>query len=163
MKFRIACLIGTVLMVLSGFASAEMKIGFVDAQRIMRESGPAIRAGKRLEKEFEARRLELQKVAGQGKALQQALDKNTMSETDRRSRERELVRLNQDFLRMQRELNEDLNARRNEELAGVQERINNAIQQIATADKYDLILQEAAWSTPKIDITDKVLKLLSDK
>ncbi|GAA5785760.1 outer membrane protein chaperone [Chitiniphilus shinanonensis] len=163
MKLRIACFIGAVLMAVSSMASADIKIGFVDLQRIMRESAPAVRASKRLEKEFEGRRQELQKVAAQGKALQQALDKNSMPEADRRARERELVRLNQDFLRMQRELNEDQNARRNEELAGLQERINNAIQQIANTEKYDLILQEAAWNTPKIDITDKVLKALADK
>ncbi|UXY14309.1 OmpH family outer membrane protein [Chitiniphilus purpureus] len=163
MKHCIASMIGVLLMMVSAVASAELKIGVVDTERILRESAPAIRATKRLEKEFEVRRQELQKVSAQGKALQQGMEKNSLPELERKARERELVRLNQDFLRMQRELNEDLNARRNEELAGLQERVNNAIQQIANGEKYDLILQEAAWRNPKIDITDKVLKLLADK
>lgn len=163
MKARFASILALTCLIWSGWATAEMKIGVVDTERILRESAPAVRAAKRLEKEFELRRQDLQKVSAQGKALQQTLDKSQMQETDRKAKERELVRLNQDFLRMQRELNEDLNTRRNEELAGLQERVNNAIQQIANSEKYDLVLQEAAFRTPKIDITDKVLKLLSDK
>ncbi|WP_246120707.1 OmpH family outer membrane protein [Chitinolyticbacter meiyuanensis] len=163
MKARFASILALLCLFWSGWAAAEMKIGFVDTERILRESAPAVRAAKRLEKEFELRRQDLQKVSAQGKALQQTLDKSQMQEADRKAKERELVRLNQDFLRMQRELNEDLNTRRNEELAGLQERVNNAIQQIANSEKYDLVLQEAAFRTPKIDITDKVLKLLSDK
>ncbi|WP_255990399.1 OmpH family outer membrane protein [Chitinolyticbacter albus] len=163
MKARFVSILTVVWLTCSGFAAAEMKIGFVDTERILRESAPAVRAAKRLEKEFDLRRQDLQKVSAQGKALQQTLDKSQLPEADRKAKERELVRLNQDFLRMQRELNEDLNTRRNEELAGLQERVNNAIQQIANGEKYDLVLQEAAFRTPKIDITDKVLKLLSDK
>ncbi|HSC80965.1 MAG TPA: OmpH family outer membrane protein [Chitinolyticbacter sp.] len=163
MKARFVSILAVVWLTCSGLAAAEMKIGFVDTERILRESAPAVRAAKRLEKEFDLRRQELQKVSAQGKALQQTLDKSQLPEADRKAKERELVRLNQDFLRMQRELNEDLNTRRNEELAGLQERVNNAIQQIANGEKYDLVLQEAAFRTPKIDITDKVLKLLSDK
>ncbi|SMC24763.1 periplasmic chaperone for outer membrane proteins Skp [Andreprevotia lacus DSM 23236] len=144
-------------------AWAETKIGVVNTDRILRESAPALRAGKKLEREFDARRSEVQKISQQGKALQQQLDRGGLSEEDRKVKERELIRLTQDFNRMQRELNEDLNARQNEELAGLRERVNSAIQQIANAEKYDLILQEAAYSNPRIDITDKVLKLLTDK
>ncbi|BCL75184.1 outer membrane protein chaperone [Jeongeupia sp. HS-3] len=140
-----------------------MKIGFVDTDRILRESAPAQRAGKKLEKEFEVRRQDLQRLSAQGKTLQTQMDKPGVSDLDRKAKERDLIRLNQEFQRMQRELNEDLNARRNEELAGIQERVNNAIQQIANNEKYDLILQEAAWRNPRIDITDKVLRMLTDK
>ncbi|WP_035055357.1 OmpH family outer membrane protein [Andreprevotia chitinilytica] len=155
-------LLGLMLCLTSMVGLAETKIGFVDTERILRESAPAVRAAKKLEREFDNRRNELQKVTTQGKALQAQLDKGGLPDDDRKAKERELVRLNQDFQRIQRELNEDLNTRRNEELAGLQERVNNAIQQIASAEKYDLILQEAAYRNPKIDITDKVLKLLSD-
>ncbi|MGL4603297.1 MAG: OmpH family outer membrane protein, partial [Iodobacter sp.] len=79
------------------------------------------------------------------------------------NKERELIKMDQDFQRMQRELNEDMNTRRNEELSGLQERVNSAIAQIANNDRYDLILQEAAWRNQRLDITDKVLKLLVDK
>ncbi|MDR3429166.1 MULTISPECIES: OmpH family outer membrane protein [Silvimonas] len=165
---KIARLIGFYLCFAMVCASAwaadpALKIGFVDTDRILRESAPAVRAAKRLEKEFEGRRADVQKLADQGKALQGLLDKGGLADADRKDKERQLVKLNLDYQRMQRELNEDLNSRRNEELAGIQERVNSAIQQIASNDKYDLILQEAAYRSPRIDITDKVLKLLSDK
>ena len=86
-----------------------------------------------------------------------------MSETERRNKERDLANLNRDFQRMQREFREDLNLRRNEELAAVQERANKAIIAIAESEKFDLILQEAVYASPRIDITDKVLKALADK
>jgi outer membrane protein len=146
----------------SAFA-ADVKIGFIDTGRILRESAPGLRVGKKLEREFEARRVEVQKTETQGKALQQLFDKGTFTEADRRLKGRELLKMNQDYQRMLRELNEDMNTRRNEELAGLQERLNSAIAQVATSEKYDLILQEASWFNPRIDITDKVLKLLADK
>ena len=144
-------------------ADVGTRIGFVDTDRILKESAPAARAAKRLEKEFEGRRTDVQRVADQGKALQAQLDKGGLPDADRKDKERQLVKLNLDYQRMQRELNEDLNSRRNEELAGIQERVNSAIQQIANSENYDLILQEAAFRSKKIDITDKVLKLLQDK
>lgn len=144
-------------------ADAGTRIGFVDTDRILKESAPAARAAKRLEKEFEGRRTDVQRVADQGKALQAQLDKGGLADADRKDKERQLVKLNLDYQRMQRELNEDLNSRRNEELSGIQERVNSAIQQIANSENYDLILQEAAFRSKKIDITDKVLKLLQDK
>ncbi|MBM5570514.1 MULTISPECIES: OmpH family outer membrane protein [Deefgea] len=142
---------------------ADTKIAVVDIQRILREAAPAVRASKKLEKEFEPKRLELQRFSAQGKSLQQLLDKNTLTEADRRVKERELVKLNQDFQRMQREINEDLNARRNEEMAGLQERVNFAIRSVAETDKLDIVIQDAVYRNPKIDVTEKVLKLLADK
>jgi outer membrane protein len=143
--------------------AAEMRIGFVDVVRVLRESAPAVKVGKKLDREFEGRQVEFKKIAAQGKALQQLLDKGTFTDADRRLKERELIKLNQDFQRMQRELNEDMNTRRNEELSGLQERLNGAIAQVAISEKYDLILQEASWFNPRIDITEKVIKLLADK
>jgi len=142
---------------------ADTKIAVVDIQRILREAAPAVRASKKLEKEFEPKRLELQRFSAQGKSLQQLLDKNTLTEADRRVKERELVKLNQDFQRTQREINEDLNARRNEEMAGLQERVNFAIRSVAETDKLDIVIQDAVYRNPKIDVTEKVLKLLADK
>ncbi len=148
---------------LSQVALADMRIGFVDTQRILREAAPAVRASKKLEKEFEPRRIELQRVSMQGKAVQQLLDKGSLSESERRSKERELLKLNQDFQRIQREINEDLNSRRNEELSGLQDRVNIAIRNIAEQEKFDVILQDAVYRNPKLDITDKVLRQLVDK
>jgi outer membrane protein len=144
--------------------AAELKIGFIDAERVNRESAPAERASKQLEKEFAPRAQELQRREGQIKTLQGQLEKEamTMSEGDRRTKEQELARLSLDFQRMQREYREDLNLRRNQELSALFERANRVIKQIAEAEKYDLILQEAVYRNPRIDITDKVLKALAD-
>lgn len=144
--------------------AADIKIGFVDAERINRESAPAERASKQLEKEFAPRAQELQRRESQMKTLQSQLEKDamTMSESDRRSKEQELARMNLDFQRMQREYREDLNLRRNQELSALFERANRVIKQIAEAEKFDLILQEAVYRNPRIDITDKVLKALAE-
>jgi len=143
---------------------AELKIGFVDQERITRESAPADRASKQLEKEFAPRAQEMQRREAQMKTMQGQLEKDalTMSESDRRTKEQELGRLTLDVQRMQREYREDLNLRRNQELGALFERANRAIKQIAEAEKYDVILQEAVYRNPRIDITDRVLKALSD-
>ena len=143
--------------------AADLKIGFIDAERINRESAPAERATKKLEKEFAPREQELRKMDQQIKTLQGQLEKDglTMSETDRRNRETELGRQTREFQRLQREFREDLNLRRNEELAALFERANKVIKQIAETEKYDLIIQEAVFRSPRIDITEKVLKSLA--
>lgn len=145
-------------------AADQLKIGVVNLERVLREAVPAIKAQKKLEKEFAARDQELQKVAKQIKDLQVTLEKEsvTMSESERRTKEQDLARLNRDFQRMQREYREDANLRRNEELAFVFERANKVVQDIATAEKFDLILQDAVYISPRIDITDKVIKALAD-
>ncbi len=155
------------LALLAGTAAveaADLKIGFIDAERVNRESAPAERASKQLEKEFAPRAQELQRREGQIKALQGQLEKEamTMSESDRRAKEQELARMSLDFQRMQREYREDLNLRRNQELATLFERANRVIKQIAESEKFDLILQEAVYRNPRIDITDKVLKALAE-
>jgi outer membrane protein len=117
-----------------------------------------------LEKEFEKREQELQKTAKQLQGMQEAMEKNsvTMAEGERKNKEREFNDLNREFQRKQREFREDLNQRRNEELASVIERANKAIKQIAEAEKYDIIFQDAVYANPRIDITEKVIKALSD-
>ncbi|MEI7680873.1 MAG: OmpH family outer membrane protein [Betaproteobacteria bacterium] len=147
-------------------SAADLKVGFIDAERINRESLPAERATKKLEKEFAPREQDLRKLEQQIKALQGQLEKDglTMSESDRRNKEQELGRQSREFQRLQREFREDLNLRRNEELSALFERANKVIKQIAEAEKYDLIIQEAVYRSSRIDITDKVLKaLLSEK
>lgn len=145
-------------------AGDQIKIGVVNLERVLREAAPAIKAQKKLEKEFAAREQELQKVSKQIKDLQATLDKEnvTMSESERRAKEQDLARMNLDFQRMQREYREDANLRRNEELAFVFERANKVVQEIAAAEKFDLILQDAVYISPRIDITDKVIKALAE-
>jgi len=167
-KPTISIFISALVGVLMGTAAvaADLKVGFIDAERINRESAPAERATKKLEKEFAPREQELRKIEQQIKVLQGQLEKDglTMSESDRRNKEQELGRQTREFQRLQREFREDLNLRRNEELSALFERANKAIKQIAEAEKYDLIIQEAVYRNTRIDITEKVLKALaSDK
>ena len=144
---------------------AELKIGFIDADRINRESVPAERATKKLEKEFAPREQELRRIEGQIKSLQGQLEKDglTMSDSDRRTKETELGRQTREYQRLQREFREDLNLRRNEELAALFERANRVIKQVAESEKYDLIVQEAVYRSPRNDITEKVLKALASE
>jgi outer membrane protein len=166
LKRFIFALIGTTLLAGSSWAqTADFKIGFVNTERIFREAAPAQRAQKKLEKEFAQRDADLQKMAKQAQTLQTQIEKEgvTMPEADRRNKERDLANLQRDFQRSQREFREDLNVRRNEELASVQERANKVIQQIAESEKFDLIVQEAVFASTRVDITDRVLKALADK
>jgi outer membrane protein len=138
------------------------KFGFVNTERILRDATPAVRAQKKIEAEFKKRDDELARMAEQLKRMQDELDKNsvTMSESLRRNKEREFGDVNRDFQRKQREFREDLNQRRNEELAQVVEQANRVIRQIAEQEKYDIIFQDAVFASPRIDITDKVIKAL---
>lgn len=161
----LAALVAVCVAPLDALANDVLKVGFVSIERILREAAPAKKALQKLEKEFQSRDADVQKLAKQAKDLQAVLEKEavTMSESDRRNKEAELGRLNRDLQRMQREFREDLNTRKNEELSQVIERANKVVQQIAEAEKYDLIFQEAVYRSPRIDITDKVLKALGDK
>ena len=152
-------------LICSTAAAADFKIGFVNTERVFRDAAPAVRAQKKIEQEFAKRDQEMQKMAEQIRKLQEALEKNavTMPETERRNKDREFGDLNKDFQRKQREFREDLNQRRNEELAAVLERANRTIKTIAESEKYDIIFQEAVYASPRIDITDKVIKALEDK
>jgi outer membrane protein len=142
---------------------AETKIGFVDMQRLFDQAPIAVKANKKLTAEFAKRELELQKLGKQIKTQQDALEKNgSMSETEHRNRERDLAELSREFQRKQREFREDLEIRRNEAMAGVLDRANKALKQIAETEKYDLIVQDAAYFSPRIDITDKIIKALAD-
>lgn len=162
-------IVGTVLAVsllASGTVHADTKIGFVNTERLLREAPLSIAAQKRLEKEFSGREQELQKMAKQARDVQTLLDKDgvTMSETERKNKERELVNLNREFQRQSREFREDLNLRRNEELGQIQERARKVIVDIAKSEKYDIIIEQAAvYVDPKSDITDRVMKALGGK
>lgn len=146
------------------FSNSEGKIGFVSTERILRDAPAAVRAQKKLEKEFEKRGQDLQTMEKQLQKMQENLEKNavTMAESERRNKEREFNDVNREFQRKRREFGEDLNQRRNEELAAVIDRANKTIKQIAEAEKYDIIFQEAVYFNPRIDITDKVIKALGD-
>ena len=139
------------------------KIGFVNTERILRDAVPAQRAQKKIEAEFQKRDQELAQASPTSSSACRTSSRRTrvtMSETQRRNKEREFADLNRDFQRKQREFREDLNQRRNEELAQVVEQANRVIHQIAEQEKYDIIFQDAVFASPRIDITDKVIKAL---
>ena len=165
MKHLAKSIIPLLLMLLVTPALAEFKLGFVNGQRVVNESPQAKRAKQKLEKEFEKRDQELQQLSKRLQTMQESLEKNgvTMAESERRTKEREFNDLNRDFQRKQREFREDLNLRQNEEMAAIFERANKVIKQIAEADKFDLIVQEAVYFSPRIDVTDKVIKALSSE
>ena len=147
----------------AGVQAQEMKIGFVNSDRVLREANLAKAAQTRLENEFSKRQKEGEDAATKLKTAADKLDKDapTLSEAERNRRQRELVDQDRELQRKRREFQEDLNQRKNEELAAVVERANRVIKQIFETEKYDLILQEAVFWSPKVDITDKVIKALN--
>lgn len=156
-------LLAGLLLPMAGVQAQESKVGFVSTERIFREAAPAKAAQAKIEQEFSRRDKELQDMAARLKSMSDKLDKEAaiLSESDRVKRQRDLADLDKDFQRKQREFREDLNQRRNEELAIVLERTNKVIKQIAETEKYDIVFQEAVYASPRIDITDKVLKALN--
>ena len=164
--FGMAAAMVTISFALAGTSPAlaqGTKIGFVNTERILRESAPAKASQQKLEQEFAKRERAIQESASKLKELTDKLERDAavMSESERVKRQREAGELERDLQRRQREFREDLNQRRNEELAGVIERANRSIRQIAEAEKFDIIFQEAVFASPRIDITDKVLRALN--
>ncbi|MFM9879272.1 MAG: OmpH family outer membrane protein [Burkholderiaceae bacterium] len=141
----------------------EFRIGFVNTDRIFREASTAKVAQSKLEQEFSRREKDLLDQGASIKSNSEKFEREapTMSESQRVSRQKQLVELDRDFQRKRREFQEDLNARKNEELQQVLERANKVVKQVAEAEKYDVILQEAVYVSPKHDITDKVLRVLN--
>ena len=141
----------------------DFKAGFVNTDRIFREANAAKQAQSKLEQEFSKRENELMATGKSLKAASDAFEREapTMSESQRLTKQRSLVEQDRDFQRRSREFQEDLNARKNEELARVLDNANKVVQKVAEAEKYDVILQEAVYINPKHDITDKVIKALN--
>jgi outer membrane protein len=144
-------------------AAQDFRIGFVSTDRIFREANIAKAAQTKLEQEFSRRERDLQTLAQQLKTASERFEREapTLAESQRVVRQRQLINQDQEFQRKQREFQEDLNLRKNEELQTVLERANRVIKQIAEAEKYDLVIQEAVYINPRHDITDKVLASLN--
>jgi outer membrane protein len=142
--------------------TADLKIGFVNTEKVFRDSQLAVKAQKKLEKEFQSREQEIQKVVKQARDLQAYLEKEglTLSEAERTKKQKDLANLSRDLQHDQRAFREDLNQRKNEEFAAVQERARKAIMDIAEKEKFDLILENVVYASPRVDVTDRVLKLL---
>ena len=141
----------------------EFRIGFINTDRIFKEANTAKQAQAKLEQEFSKREKELNDA---GNTLKTAIEKfereaPTLSESQRQTRQKQLGEQDRDFQRKRREFQEELNARKNEEFQQVLERANRVIKQVAESEKYDLVIQEAVYISPKHDITDKVLKAIN--
>ena len=159
-----SCFAATLLALLAfGVSAEDLKIGYVNSDRVLRDAVPAKAAQSKLEAEFSKREKDLTDAAARLKAASDKLDKDapTLAEAERGRKQRELVDQDRELQRKRREFQEDLNQRKNEELAAVVERTNRVIKQIFETEKYDLILQEAVFWSPKVDITDKVIKALN--
>jgi outer membrane protein len=157
-------LVGMLLAIAGLTAGAqEFKVGIVNLDRIFREANSAKAAQAKLETEFGKREKDLNDAAAQLKTLSDKFEREapTLAESQRNARQKQLVDQDRDFQRKRREFQEDLNARKNEELQQVIERANKVVKSLAEAEKYDLIVQEAVYVNPKHDITDKVLKSLN--
>jgi outer membrane protein len=158
------CCLGVLMGLLALTAQAqEFRIGFVNTDRIFKEASTAKAAQAKLEQEFSKREKDLLE---QGSALKISADKldreaPTLSDSQKNARQKQLIDLDRDFQRKRREFQEDLNSRKNEELQQVLERANKVVKQIAEAEKYDVVLQEVVYISPKHDITDKVIKALN--
>ena len=166
-KTRILAVSGLFLLVLAPMLAQAQegpaRIGYVSLDRILKESAPARAAEQKLETEFAKRSRDLEEQVGRLKTAAEKFDKDAsvISESERIRRQRELADQDRDVKRRQDEFKEDLNRRKYEELNAVIERANRVIRQVSEADKYDLIVQDAVYTSPRIDITDKVIKVLN--
>ena len=159
---------GLILMVSVGIAAnvaaQDIKIGFVNTERVFKEAAPALRSNKKLQEEFASRDKEIKVVGAQANELKVKLEKDglIMAESEKRKLESELSRLSREIQRLQREYREELNLRKQEELRVILRIANEEIDKIAKQEKYDLILQEAVYRSSRVDITDKVIEALAD-
>ena len=161
---RFAMLAGIMALASQGWAE-ELRIGFVNTDRVLKEANTAKAAQAKLEQEFLKREKELNDLGGTIKSMTEKLEREapTLSDSQRATRQKQLVEQDRDFQRKRREFQEDLSARRNEELQQVLERAKKVILQLAESEKLDLIMQpdQVVYVSPKHDITDKVIKALN--
>ena len=141
----------------------DFRVGFVNTDRIFREANSAKAAQAKLEQEFSKREKDINDLANTLRSATERFEREapTLSESQRQTRQKQLVDQNRDLERKRREFQEDLAARKNEELQQVLERANRVVRQVAEAEKYDLVIQEAVYINPKHDITDKVIRALN--
>ncbi|MEO1957873.1 MAG: OmpH family outer membrane protein [Methylophilaceae bacterium] len=147
-------------------SAAAPKIGYVQVDKLLKEAPQTAESGKKLEREFSPRSLELDEMKKQISTLETSLAKesSSLANVERRSKQRQVTNLKIEFRRKQRELREDINIRKNEELAELQDRINNAVRTVSESNGYDLVMYGGvAYASTKVDLTGEVLKLLSGK
>ena len=163
MRWAAATVFGLLMCPVMAQEAIPAKIGYVSLERIIRDSAAAKAAQDRIQQEFSRRDKDIQDTAARLRQLSERLEResSTLADSERLRRQREIADLDREFQRKQREFREDINQRRNEELATVIERANRVIRQIAEQEKYDLIFQDAVHVSPRIDMTEKVLRALN--
>ena len=162
-KILLVSLFGLLVSAMPAFA--DTKIGYIDTERLFRDSTLAIKAQKKLEQEFAKRDQDIQKMVKQARDLQNVLEKEdlTMSDSDKTKKERDLANLTREIQRAQREFREDLNQRKQEEFNAIHEKARNVILEIANKEKFDLIVENAVYASPRVDLTDRVMKALEQR
>ena len=165
MKLIFALLLASVSSIALPAQAQELKIGYVNGERVLREAEPAKRAAAKLEAEFGKRQKDLNDQSAAFRAQADKLDRDspTLSEAEKARRQRELIELDRDLQRKHREFQEDLTQRKNEELSSVAERANRTIKAIGDAEHYDIILQDqlVIYFSNRVDLTKKVIDALN--
>jgi outer membrane protein len=164
MKLIYALLLASLSSVAATAQAQDLKIGYVNSERVVRDSEPAKRAQAKLQAEFAKREKDLNDQNAALRAQAEKLDRDspTLSETEKTRRQRELVELDRDLQRKHREYQEDLTQRKNEELSNIAERANRVIKQIGDQEKFDLILQDPViYTSARVDLTKKVIDALN--
>ncbi len=160
-------LLAFIFLLSANVVSAQgIKIGYVNAVKVIEKAPQGEAALKKLESEFDPRDKQLVSMQNDIKQLEDDLEKNglIMADVDRRAKERKILAMKRNLRRATQEVREDYNLRRNEELAVLQKIVKQAIVEIAKQEKYDLIVHEGTiYASSTIDITDKVLEKLSKR
>ena len=147
------------------FSADSIKIGYVKVEEVIQNASISKTAEKKLRKEFAKKDAELKKLTTELKKKVEIFDRDQaiLSNEEKKKVQRDLADMERDLRRKNRETKEDLNQRRSEELAAVIEKARAVIKKIAEKEKFDLIVENAVYAAPTINITDKVIKALNAK
>ena len=165
---KFSAMLFSIFLLLPLTISAEMeifKIGYVVVEKVLKDAPQTAASNKKLEKEFKSRTDGLQKKVKAIQKQEKDFNKNsvTMAAADRQKAQKKIQNSKIEIQRIERELREDIDIRSREEIGKLQQKINEAIEEMAKTDKYDLILyQGVAYASKEIDITDKLIKVLGN-
>ena len=165
MNKRLIGILFSIILLLPMSVLAEIKIGYVVVEKVLKEAPQTTVSNKKLEKEFKSRTDGLQKKVKAIQKQEKDYKKNsvTMSESERQKAQKKIQNAKIDIQRIERELREDIDIRRREEIGKLQQQINKAIEDLAKKEKYDLILyQGVAYASKGVDITNDLIKALDE-
>ena len=145
----------------SAWAEAVQKIGFVDTDRVYRESKDAQSINKTLEQEFGSQFKHLRKLEKQGAELQKLLLSNKLSADEQKRQQERMAKINKEYLALKSAVNEEYSLRRNEEFASMQQKANQALIELAKAENYDVIVKDVVYVRSEFDVTDTLIKIMN--